>query len=96
MKAALLTGIGKFETRQVPDPDIVNTTDVLVRIKAVGVCGSDMHYYTTGRIGSQVVQFPFIVGHEAAGIVEKVGKKVRDLIVEWTRRRGDDKTDTAS
>lgn len=76
MKAALLTGIGQFETRQVSDPNIVNGTDVLVRIKAVGVCGSDMHYYTTGRIGSQVVQFPFIAGHEAAGIVEETGRKV--------------------
>jgi L-iditol 2-dehydrogenase len=76
MKATLLTGIGQFETRQVPDPKIVNDSDVLVRIKTVGVCGSDIHYYTIGRIGSQVVQFPFIVGHETAGIVEKTGKKV--------------------
>jgi L-iditol 2-dehydrogenase len=76
MKATLLTGIGQFEIRQVPDPKIVNDSDVLVRIKTVGVCGSDIHYYTIGRIGSQVVQFPFIVGHETAGIVEKTGKKV--------------------
>lgn len=51
-------------------------TDVLIRIKMVGVCGSDIHYYTTGRIGSQVIQFPFVVGHEAAGVVEQTGKKV--------------------
>jgi L-iditol 2-dehydrogenase len=76
MRAALLTGIGHFEIRQVHDPKIINDTDVLVRIKTVGVCGSDIHYYTTGRIGSQIVQFPFIIGHEAAGIVERVGSKV--------------------
>jgi len=76
MKAALLTGIGQFEIRQVPEPKIVNPTDVLIRIKMVGVCGSDIHYFTTGRIGSQIIQFPFTVGHEAAGIVEQVGKKV--------------------
>ena len=76
MKAALLTGIGKFEIKQVPEPEIKNDTDVLVRIKMVGVCGSDIHYYTTGRIGSQIVKYPFVVGHEAAGIVERVGDKV--------------------
>ena len=76
MKAASLTGIGIFETRQVPEPEITRPTDVLIRIKMVGVCGSDIHYYTTGRIGSQIIQFPFTVGHEAAGIVEQVGSKV--------------------
>lgn len=76
MKAALLTGIRKFETRQVPEPKLARDTDVLIRVKMVGVCGSDIHYYTIGRIGSQIIQFPFIVGHEAAGIVEQVGAKV--------------------
>ncbi len=76
MKAALLTEPGKFEIRQLPDPKIENDTDVLIRVKTVGVCGSDMHYYTTGRIGSQIVQYPFIVGHEAAGVVEKIGNGV--------------------
>ena len=76
MKAALLTGIGTFETRKVPEPEITKPNDVLIRIKMVGVCGSDIHYNTTGRIGSQIIQFPFIVGHEAAGIVEQVGPEV--------------------
>jgi L-iditol 2-dehydrogenase len=76
VKAALLAGIRKFETRQVPEPNLAQDTDVLIRVKMVGVCGSDIHYYTTGRIGSQIIQFPFTVGHEAAGIVEQVGTKV--------------------
>ena len=76
MKAALLTGILKFETRRVAEPEITRPTDVLIRIKMVGVCGSDIHYYRTGRIGSQIIQFPFIIGHEAAGIVERVGSNV--------------------
>jgi len=76
MKASFLTGIGKFETRDVPVPGIVDDTDVLVRIRSVGVCGSDVHYFTTGRIGSQIVQFPFIIGHETAGVVEGVAKGV--------------------
>jgi L-iditol 2-dehydrogenase len=79
MKAALLTAPGKFETRTIPDPKIINDNDVLVRVKMVGVCGSDIHYYTTGRIGSQIVQYPFVVGHETAGIVEKIGKSVTRL-----------------
>jgi L-iditol 2-dehydrogenase len=79
MKAMLLTGIKQFELKQVPDPEIVYDTDVLIRIKMVGVCGSDIHYYTAGRIGTQVVRFPFILGHEAAGIVEKIGRKVKTV-----------------
>ena len=76
MKAALFTGIRKFETRQVPEPEITRPTDVRIRIKMVGVCGSDIHYFNTGRIGSQIIQFPFTIGHEAAGTVEQVGPKV--------------------
>jgi L-iditol 2-dehydrogenase len=76
MRAALLTGIKQFEIRHVPDPEIISDTDVLIRIKTVGVCGSDIHYYTSGRIGSQIVQYPFIIGHEGAGTVERTGTKV--------------------
>ncbi len=76
MKAAFLTAIRQFEIRTVPDPVIVNDTDVAVRIRRVGVCGSDVHYYRTGRIGHQVIEFPFILGHEAAGVVERTGEAV--------------------
>jgi L-iditol 2-dehydrogenase len=76
MKAALLTGIRQFRIDQLPDPGILNDRDVLIRIKTAGICGSDIHYYTSGRIGSQIIQFPFIIGHETAGIVEQTGKKV--------------------
>ncbi|MBN1505348.1 MAG: alcohol dehydrogenase catalytic domain-containing protein [Sedimentisphaerales bacterium] len=75
MKAAVLTGIRRMEVRDVPDPKIEKDTDVLLKIEKVGVCGSDVHYFETGRIGSQVVQFPFIVGHECAATVARVGKK---------------------
>jgi L-iditol 2-dehydrogenase len=76
MRAAILTGIKQFTIGQAPDPKILHNTDVLIRIKTVGVCGSDIHYYTSGRIGSQIVQFPYIIGHEAAGIVERTGNRV--------------------
>ena len=77
MKAALLSGIGQFDVRSVPEPEVSRDADVLVRIKMVGVCGSDIHYYRTGRIGRQIVQFPFVIGHEAAGVVERIGRNVK-------------------
>ncbi len=76
MKAMVLTGIREMEMREVPDPEIKHDTDVLVKMNAVGICGSDVHYYTTGRIGSQVVSYPFAVGHECAGTVVEVGSAV--------------------
>jgi len=79
MKAAVLTGIRQMELREVPDPTIEKDTDVLLKIEKVGVCGSDVHYYETGRIGSQVVQFPYIVGHECAATVVQVGRAVKGL-----------------
>jgi L-iditol 2-dehydrogenase len=77
MKVQFLTGIERIEMGTLPKPTIKAPNEVLLRVKAVGVCGSDVHYYETGRIGSQVVEFPFIVGHECAGVVEEVGSGVR-------------------
>lgn len=79
MKAVVLTGIRKMEVREVPTPRIENDTDVLLKVGSVGVCGSDVHYYTTGRIGSQVVKYPFRVGHEFAATVQDVGRRVHGL-----------------
>jgi L-iditol 2-dehydrogenase len=76
MKAAFLTGVRTIEIREVPAPQIVRDDDVLVRSRAVGVCGSDLHYYLSGRVGADTVSYPFIPGHECAGIVEAVGKAV--------------------
>jgi L-iditol 2-dehydrogenase len=79
MKAAVLTGIRQMQVQDVPEPTIEKDTDVLLRIEKVGVCGSDVHYYETGRIGSQVVRFPYIVGHECAATVAEVGPAVRSV-----------------
>ncbi len=79
MKAMVLTGIRQMEMRQVAEPVIKQDSDVLIKVRAVGVCGSDIHYYTTGRIGDQVVKYPFTVGHEFAGEVAAVGKAVKRL-----------------
>lgn len=76
MKAIVLTGIRQMEMVEKPMPQIINNTDVLIRMKVVGVCGSDIHYYTTGKIGIQVVRYPFTVGHEGAGEVLATGSSV--------------------
>ena len=76
MKKAVLAGIRKFQIVEVPKPVIINDTDVLLKVISVGVCGSDMHYYNEGKIGDQVIQFPFTIGHECSAIVEEVGKSV--------------------
>jgi len=76
MKAVTLTGIRTLELIEEPKPEIVKADDVLIKVKVVGVCGSDIHYFESGRIGTQVVEYPFKVGHELAGVVEAVGSDV--------------------
>ena len=53
----------RLEDKPVPEP---GAKEVLVEIKAVGVCGSDVHYYEEGRIGTFVVEEPLILGHESS------------------------------
>lgn len=81
MKAAYLTGICKIELTQASPPVLQKDTDVLLDVEVVGLCGSDMHYYRTGRIGNMVVEYPFIVGHEFAGRVLEVGQAVTNIKV---------------
>lgn len=80
MKVAVLEKIKRIsiEEREIPKP---KEDEVLVRIKSVGVCGSDIHYYNEGKIGSFVVEKPLILGHECAGEVVEVGSKVKTLKV---------------
>ena len=77
MKAMMLTGIRKIEMRDIPEPSLVNSNDVKIRMSVLGICGSDIHYYTKGQIGTQKVQYPFTVGHEGAGVVVAVGNSVK-------------------
>lgn len=67
-----------FVERKIPNPE---ENEVLVKLEYVGICGSDMHYYETGRIGDYVVEPPFVLGHEPGGIVVKVGNNVINLKV---------------
>lgn len=72
MKALVHTAVNRFEIKDVPMPN-VGDTDVLIRIRAVGICGSDVHGMT-GKTGRR--KPPIVMGHEAAGIVERVGSQV--------------------
>lgn len=75
MKALLYTQPYTFEYTDVPDP-AVGDDDVLVRVKACGICGSDVAGHT-GKTGRRIP--PLIMGHEAAGIVERTGANVTDF-----------------
>jgi L-iditol 2-dehydrogenase len=77
MKAMMLTGIRDMEMRDIPEPVLVNPKDVKIKMSVVGICGSDIHYYTQGNIGSQIVKYPFTVGHEGAGVVVETGPAVK-------------------
>jgi L-iditol 2-dehydrogenase len=83
MKAALLTGPGKFEVRDVPAPAIGHDDDVLLRTKLVGICGSDLHYFSSARVGDLDLRYPVRLGHECTAIVDAVGPTVTKL------KRGD-------
>lgn len=53
--------------------------DVRIQIHTVGICGSDIHYYTHGRIGPFIVDEPMVLGHEASGTIIEVGSNVQNL-----------------
>jgi len=63
----------RLEERAVPSPA---ADEVLIKVGAVGVCGSDVHYFREGRIGDFVVEQPMVLGHEAGGMIVAVGAVV--------------------
>ena len=80
MKAVCWMGTSKMETRTVPDPELVNPHDAIIKVTLTAICGSDLHLYD-GFIPT--MEAGDIMGHEFMGIVEEVGKDVTNL------RRGD-------
>jgi L-iditol 2-dehydrogenase len=83
MRAAVLTGPGKIEVRDWPKPGLTGKTSVLLRIQTVGICGSDLHYFSQERVGDTVMNYPVVLGHECAAVVEETGPGVKRL------KRGD-------
>ncbi|WP_131118640.1 NAD(P)-dependent alcohol dehydrogenase [Lichenihabitans psoromatis] len=81
MKALVLERIHELSLREIDLPSVVGAKDVKIKVDTVGVCGSDVHYYTHGRIGPFVVNEPMVLGHEAAGTIVEVGTEVTSLKV---------------
>ncbi|MGN0355667.1 MAG: NAD(P)-dependent alcohol dehydrogenase [Muricoprocola sp.] len=78
MKTAVMTALKKVEIQERPIPTPA-ANEVLVKVEYVGICGSDLHYFESGRIGDFVVEPPFVLGHEAGGTVIEVGSEVKHL-----------------
>ncbi len=79
MRALVLEKQRSLALRDIDLPLEMGPRDVKIEIDTVGICGSDVHYYTHGRIGSFVVKAPMVLGHEAAGVVVDVGSEVKTL-----------------
>jgi D-xylulose reductase len=81
MKALVLEKKGELTVRDFPIEEKLGADDVRIAIRTVGVCGSDIHYYTHGGIGPFIVREPMILGHEASGEITEIGSNVKDLKV---------------
>ena len=81
MRALVLERAEKLAIREIAVEELLGPRDVRVALRSVGICGSDIHYYTHGKIGPFVVREPMVLGHEASGVVEEVGAEVSSLRV---------------
>ncbi len=77
MKAAIIHGARDLRIEQADMPAAPGPGEVLVRIRAGGICGSDLHYYQDGGFGAVRIRQPMILGHEVAGEVVETGPGVR-------------------
>jgi len=77
--ALVLEEAGKLSLRDIALTETLGSGDVRISIDTVGICGSDVHYYTHGKIGPFVVRKPMVLGHEAAGVVTERGADVTHL-----------------
>jgi L-iditol 2-dehydrogenase len=71
MRVARLYGIGDLRVASEPEPGPAPAGHSLVRVTAVGICGSDLHWFAEGGIGDAVLHRPLVLGHECAGVVEE-------------------------
>jgi len=80
MLAGFLHGSRDVRIRAIPCPT-PQRAEVLLRVRRVGICGSDIHYYQHGRCGAFVPTRPFILGHEFVGVVEELGAEVDRFVI---------------
>ena len=81
MRALVLEEKDRIQIRDIEINETVGRDDVKIKIAAVGICGSDVHYYKHGKIGDFVVREPMVLGHEASGVIVEVGRNVSHLKV---------------
>ncbi|MGV0877269.1 NAD(P)-dependent alcohol dehydrogenase [Martelella sp. FLE1502] len=79
MQALVLEKKGELSLRDFEVDTALGPQDVRIKTHTVGICGSDVHYYTHGKIGHFVVHEPMILGHEASGTVIETGSDVTHL-----------------
>lgn len=79
-RAAYMTELNKMEIREIPVPE-PKDQEVVVKLEYVGICGSDVHYFHDGRCGDFIVDGEFMLGHECAGTIVKLGSGVTKLAV---------------
>jgi L-iditol 2-dehydrogenase len=81
MRASRLHAVRDLRLERLPRPAPPGPGQVLLKVAAVGVCGSDVHYYLEGRIGDQVVTDPIMMGHEFSAWAAELGPGVEGLRV---------------
>lgn len=79
MRALVLERQRELSLRDIDLPQALGPGMVRIKVHTVGICGSDVHYYTHGRIGPFIVKEPMVLGHEASGTVVEVGPGVTGL-----------------
>jgi D-xylulose reductase len=79
MQSLVLKEIKSLAIMDMPFKETVGPDDVRIKMHTIGICGSDVHYYTHGRIGNFIVKAPMVLGHEGSGTVIETGKNVKNL-----------------
>jgi D-xylulose reductase len=79
MKALVLEEKNKLAILDMPFKETLGPDDVRIKMHTIGICGSDVHYYTHGKIGNFIVKEPMVLGHEASGTVIEAGKNVKSV-----------------